>query len=407
MNAAVDTSRTENQRRRPLSLAHKRGGQNDVDASQPLAVLIRVPNLDAPRPTPRAATKPEAKPETSLASETAKQAATKTKTNNTATTARTPSASKAGSLVGWVWRMMILAAAVGLVWLAYRIINGPASSPEGEPAPASANIVAESKDTNSSTPPAQLAPHASDIAAPSSLAPPKLELETPPVQVTPVDAGETQQPASATENIADRTGEAPSEDRRPWASGLRMEQPRGDDSIRTARSEWDSSGDRIAPNTQTPNTEAPNRTRDYGPQDQQYQDSYQDQYYDNYESTDQGGANYDYPETSPNTYRAEGQWESTPRGAAPRGDASSYVPPPSSGASQYSDAGPSNGSQYNGSQYGAPQNNTQYGNTGNPAWNDPAHSAMRPRDPGVARLRGEIEQPPLRRDDERNRPGVY
>jgi hypothetical protein len=388
MNAAVDTSRSENQRRRPHSLAHKRGGQNDVDASQPLAVLIRVPNLDAPRPTPRAATKPEAKPETALASETAKQAATKAKTNNTATTARTPAASKAGSLVGWVWRMMILAAAVGLVWLAYRIINGPANLPQGEPAPASANIVAESKDTNSSTPPAQLAPHASDIAAPSTLAPPKLELETPPVQVTPVDAGETQPPASATENIADRTGEAPSEDRRPWATGVRMEQPRGDDSIRTA--------------------EAPNYRRDYEPQDQQYQDSYQDQYYDNYESTDQGGANYDYPETSPNTYRAEGQWESTPRGAAPRGDASSYVPPPSSGASQYSDTGPNNGSQYNGWQYGAPQTSgTQYNNTGNPAWSDPAHSAMRPRDPGVARLRGEIEQPPLRRDDERNRPGVY
>jgi hypothetical protein len=227
-----------------------------------------------------------------------------------------------------------------------------------EVAPTSTNVVAGSNDAltpppndSFATPPAQLAPQASDIAAPSTLAPPQLELESPPVQVSPVDVNATadQTPPSSGERMAEREAEMPRDDRRPWATDVQMEQPRSDDSIRTARSDWDNGWGSGADNRQPPPTGQ-----------QQYQDS------ENWNTTDQPAPSYNYPETNPNSWRDERRWETTPRTA----------PPQNNGATA-------------------------------PAWNEPAHNAMRQREPGVARLHGEIEQPPLRRDDERNRPSVY
>jgi hypothetical protein len=313
-----------------------------------------VPNLDVPRAATRAAAQADeavvAKADTEATSRKSEHA---NKYSNAAPAA-TPAASATGNLIGWLWRMTILAAAVGLVVLAYRIINGPAQAPELDAAPANLNIVAGADNaaaTPFTTPPLPLAPQTSEIAAPSTLAPPQLKLETPPVQVSPVEASATvDQPSKiAAQNVAQRDEKTPRDERRPWASDVQMEQPRSDGSIRTARSDWNSgwggeAGDRPAP----PAAEQP------------YQNA------ENWDTTDQPAPSYDYPETSPNTWRDDGRWESTPRGAPPR----------SGGAAA-------------------------------PAWNEPVHSAMRPREPGVARLHGEIEQPPLRRDDERNRSSVY
>ena len=357
MNAAVETSRTETQRRRTLSSQVKvrsAAGDMEIDASQALPVLIRVPNLDAPRAATRTAAKAEESIAAKTDAETTSRKSERTNNHSNSTPAATPAASATGNLIGWLWRMTILAAAVGLVVLAYRIINGPAQAPEMDALPANMNVVAGSGDaemTPFATPPAPLAPQASDIAAPSTLAPPQLELETPPVQVSPVDINATadQSPTSSDKNVAQREAEMPRDERRPWASEVQMEQPRSDGSIRTARSDWDSGWGGSGSGRQPQPTD-----------ESQYQDA------ENWDNTDQPAPSFDYPETSPNSWRDDGRWESTPRNAPPRNNGAAA-----------------------------------------PAWNEPAHSAMRPREPGVARLHGEIEQPPLRRDDERNRPSVY
>jgi hypothetical protein len=353
MNAAVETSRSEAQRRRP-SLVQKRreAGDVNVGGAQALSVLIRLPNLDAPRSTVRLTTNMEATGE--RLEEKTSRASAKTQTSASPVTANAPSPHTFGNLMGWAWRMLILAAAVGLVLLAYRIINGPAAAPEPEKIPPVVNVVANAEQETESaellaptaTP---LPPKASDIAAPSTLAPPQLELETP-VQVSPVETGALQStpPSRIADDNAPGVEAATLDDRRPWATDVKIETPRSDAPIRTARSEWDDGWNRGGRDDEQPAPD-PSPNEEY-----------------EWDSTDASAPSYDYPETNPNSWRDDGRWESTPRNA----------PPQTNGAAV-------------------------------PAWNERAPSAMRPREPGVARLHGEIEQPPLRRDDERNRPGIY
>lgn len=76
---------------------------------------------------------------------------------------------------------------------------------------------------------------------------------------------------------------------------------------------------------------------------------------------------YHYPETTRDSWRDERGWDAAPNEYSPHRDSTGVVP----------------------------------------RWEQGSRSASRSGQPGVARLHGDIEQPPLRRADERDRPSVY
>lgn len=358
-----DSSRSDAPRRRP-----QEGGLSDYP------VLIRLPNLDT-----------DAGKHESSAAETHTDHE-KFATGEAAATNQVPPPTSGGvhpgsapmraeksapwaspHVMGWVWKGVIIAAAIGLVVLAYKIINGPgdAVAPvEVDMAPAAADtpapmpevkdITAQAIESIAPTAPAanyvdqegyhetNFDPHGHGEHIPTY----STGRATTTAPLTPKDGtlpiGPTEDRPGEWETESPATTPNPSMQSRPW-----NESPGGQGA---AARPW------ATPAEQDPRAAAAD---DWSRDEYNYENTSPDSYRPGGRQSSQPNAqsdNYNYPQTSSDTWR----------------DYPGSNTPPQSGPSRNDGAK-------------LPE-----------AWNSGSHSAQRQVWPGTARLRGEIEQPPLR-----------
>ncbi len=277
-------------------------------------------------------------------------------------------------VMGWVWKGVIIAAAIGLVVLAYKIINGPGSAV----APVDVDTVAPAADT-----PAPM-PEIKDVTAQAieSIAPTGPAVANPAPTANYVDQKgyhETNfDPHGHDEHVPTySTGRAAATAPLTPKDGTLPIGPTED-----RPGEWETESPATTPN---PNMQSRPWNETPGGQDAASRPwAMPAEQNPRAAATDNwSGGEYNYESTSPDSYRPAGSQSPQPNPPAdnynyPQTSSDTWRDYP--GSNTPPQAGPSRGDGAN-----LPE-----------AWNNGSYSAQRPAWPGTARLRGEIEQPPLR-----------
>ncbi len=349
-----------------------------------LPVLIRLPNLDEPTPDADAEIPAESKADGAVAAGADAVTQPAERQDSTTTPAVSKPSAATSKVLALVWKVGIVAAAIGLVVLAYQIINGP---PNDDVPPTS-----DSYKVSDETPSAETATggHDHDVAISEN---DTVEEETslPPTIVTPVGTVEAAQDATSPLAAADDgaahshaqgnpADDNPSDEELYYRSGGRNHAAGEQDNWEHART------DDAGQNWEHART---SDTRPWNPTGEQFSGRGRE---DDYPPRD-GAGNYDaqrpwatgegaYEQTAPNS----GNYQDT-------GSGGNYDYPQTNPQS-WRDSGAAHAS-------GSPEQrfSEQGGQYVPPAWRDNGRSA--------SRLHPQIEQPPLRRNDEPNRSGIY